>query len=151
MSALSRGAHVYLNVKSAKSASWMRGFVCRAGPHVVRISTREDLSGRSYQAAYKDVRLVSFSPLLLELENIELGFGDMQCSEDSDEEVTEDFDISNEPTTGTTVPPTESLLGEAALPSTEQAAGVWGRDALVVNDLGPIDPPSDPLLDAFAL
>ena len=54
-SVLPRGAHAYLYVKAAKSASWMRVFVLSAGPHVVRIRPREDLAGRLYQAAYEDV------------------------------------------------------------------------------------------------
>ena len=56
--------------------------------------------------------------------NIELGLGDMQSSEDLDEEVIEDFDISSEPVTGAIVPPTESPLGEAEPPSPEHAASV---------------------------
>ena len=128
-----------------------RWFVLRARLHVVRISTRGDLGGRSYQAAHEDVRLAPSSPFLLDLENIELGFGDMQSSEDSDEKVTEDFDISSEPATGTVVPPTESPLGEAEPPSAEHATSVWGQNALVINYLGTIDPPSDPLPDEFAL
>lgn len=84
-SVLRKGSDVYFYEKSAKSASWIRGFVLRAGLHVVRVSIRKDMGGRSYQAAYEDVRLVPSSPLILELDKIELGFGDMQGSEDSDE------------------------------------------------------------------
>ena len=150
-SVLPRGPHVYFYVKTANSASWMRGFVLRAGPHVVRISAREGLAGRSHQAAYEDVRLVPSSPRLLDLDKIELGFGDVQGSGDSDEGFTEDFGISSEPTTGTIFPPTESPMGEAEPPGPEHAAGVRGQDSLVVNDLGTIVPPSDPLLDEVAL
>ena len=117
----------------------------------MRISAREDLAGRSHQAAYGEVRLVPSSPLLFDLGEIELGFGGVQGSGDSDEGFTEEFDISSEPTAGTIVPPTESLLGEAEPPSPEHAAGVCGGDSLIVNDLGTIVPPSDPLPDEVAL
>ena len=38
-SVLSKGVDVYFYVKGAKKASWIKGFVLRAEPHVVRVCT----------------------------------------------------------------------------------------------------------------
>ena len=156
-SVLPRGTSVYFYEKSAKSASWVRGFVLHAKPLVVRVCTRADLSGRSYQVAYEDVRLVPSSSLLFELDKFELGCRDVQPSEASDGETADDFNaaddlnIASDQTTSPIVPPTELPLGEVEPLSQERAASVWGEESLALNDLGAIDPPLDPLLDEAAL
>ena len=86
-----------------------------AKPHVVRVCTRADLSERSYQIAYEDVRLVPSSSLLFELDKIELRFGDVQNSEASDGKITDDFNITGDQATSPIVPPTYLPLGEVEL------------------------------------
>lgn len=77
---LAPGTPVYFYRKSQSRGAWFPAFVKTTKDHLAILSSTRDLKGTTYSVSYEDLRLQPSSPLLRELERLELGYTELPPS-----------------------------------------------------------------------